>query len=85
MPSEDIPPDLLKSEKGKLHGQSVEETDLSSEDVPWAEVPKTTRLQDVDSGLVQLPIRYILLGGSIIALLLIILSVVLTVLIMRSC
>ena len=85
LPPEDIPPDLLRDEKGRLHGQSVEETDLPYEDVPRAEVPKTTRLQDVDSGHILVPIRYILLGVSLITVLLIILFVVLTILLMQSC
>ena len=49
---------------------------------PGGGLPEYTAMADIDRGMVRLPMRYVLIGLSVIALLLIVLSVLITVLIM---
>ena len=74
---EEVPPDLLGE-------QSAEETGLAAKDISPEGVPGYPASLDVDRGIVRLPIRYVLIGLSIIAFLLVALSVVITILIMRA-
>ena len=77
LPPEEVTPELLGE-------QSTEETGLAGDDIPREQLPHYTAMTDIDRGMVRLPIRYVLLGLSIIGLLLVSLSVVITILIMRS-
>ena len=74
---EQIPPDVLGE-------QSAEEAELAAEDIRRMGEPGYTASIDVDRRMVRLPLRYVLIGLSIIASLLVVLSVVITILIMRS-
>ncbi len=58
--------------------------DLASDDVSRGIVPEYTTNVGVNEGMVHLPVRYVIIGLSIITLLLVILAVALTILIMRS-
>ena len=78
LPPEEITPEMLNR-------QSVKETDVTEDDVMQKEVPGYTASAKIYGGMVRLPFRYVLLGLFTIALLLIVLSVVSTILIMRSC
>jgi len=78
--AEDIPQDVLGSKKGGQYRQPIDEVGSYPEDYSWEEEPQST-----DSGLIRIPVRYIWLGLSLIMLLLVTLSIVSTVLIMRSC
>ncbi len=64
--------------------QSTKETELANDDIPQERLSKYTAMTDTDKGMVRLPIRYVLLGLSVIGLLLVALSVVITILITRS-
>ena len=85
LPAEEVPPDLLTGRQERPYEQSFDKSDLSPEDVPEEALYQATRQREVNSGQVVLPIRYILLGGSAIALLLVIVAVLLTILVMKSC
>jgi hypothetical protein len=76
LPPKEVPSDLLGE-------QPADETELASGEIPREKLPEYTALADIDSGIVRLPIRYILFGLSIIAFLLVALSVLITILIMR--
>ena len=76
LPPEEVTPELLGE-------QSAEETKLASDDVPRKRLPYYAAMTDIDRGMVRLPIRYVVYGLAIIAVLLIALSVVITALIMR--
>ena len=78
LPPEEIPPEMPNA-------QSAKETDLATEDITHEDVPGYTAQINIDRGMVRLPFRYVLLGLFIIALLLVTLSVVSTILSMRSC
>ena len=82
--ADDVPGELLTGKKGESDQPSAEESDFLFEGIPRQKIPGTTRMQDVSGGLF-IPARYILLAGSSILLLLVIISVLSTVLIMRSC
>ena len=77
LPTEEVPPDLLDE-------HSAEETELASDDIRQERLPQYTAMIDMDRGMLHIPIRYVLFGLSIIALLLIVLSVVITILIVQS-
>ena len=77
LPLEEVPPDLLNE-------QSTEDIDLVAGHISRETVHKHATPLDIDRGIVRLPIRYVLLGLSIIAILLVIMSVLLTILIIRS-
>jgi len=85
LPPEDVPQDVITSKRERPSGWSADELGSSMNDVAEEDVYRTLRRRDADSGLVPLPVRYILLGGGLITLLLVILAVVSTILIMRSC
>ena len=74
---EQIPPEVLGE-------PSAEEAELAAEDIRRVGVPGYTASIDVDRSMVRLPLRYVLIGISIIASLLVVLSVLITILIMRS-
>jgi hypothetical protein len=73
LPPEEIPPDLLNE-----HPET--ETGMGTGDMPSGGGNIYTTL---DSGTVRLPFRYVIIGLSIIAFLLILSTVLLTILIMR--
>ncbi len=87
---------LQRMQKAKLYKQWVEKSGLSSEDIPpdfqgsknkeidREESYDGKRSQYGDSVLLRLRIKYIFLMGFLIAILLVALSVVSTILIMRS-
>ncbi len=77
LPPEEVTPDLLGE-------QPTKETGLAGDDIPREQLPYYTATTDIDRGMVRLPIRYVLIGLSIIGVLLVTLSVVITILIMRS-
>ena len=77
LPPEEVTPDLLGEEP-------TEETGLAGDDIPREQLPYYAAMADIDRGMVRLPIRYVLIGLSIIGVLLVTLSVVITILIMRS-
>ena len=68
-----------------LNRESAREADLAPDDITQEEVPGYTAPIKIDRGMVHLPFRYVLRGLFIMALLLVILSVVSTILIIRSC
>lgn len=82
---EDVPQGLQRPGKEGQYGQPADESVSFFEGVDGERVPGTARPPDVGRGLILLPVRYVLLGGGLMVLLLVILSVVLTVFIMRSC
>ncbi len=73
-----LPPEVLNRE-------SASAADLAPDDITQEEVPGYTAPIKIDKGMIRLPFRYVLRGLFIMALLLVILSVVSTILIMRSC
>ena len=77
LPPEEVTPELLGE-------QSTKEPGLAGDEVPSGQLPYYEARTDIDSGMVRLPIRFVLIGLSIIALLLVIVSVLLTILVMRS-
>ena len=77
LPPEEVPQDLQADKSADVYG------DMGN--IPEEEYYGTTRRQSFDSSLVTLPIRYVLLGISLVALLLVILAIVSTILIMRGC
>ena len=77
LPPEEITPELLGQ-------QSTKESRLAGDDIPREQLPYYTAMTDLDRGMMRLPIRYVLIGLSIIGVLLVTLSVVITILIMRS-
>jgi len=77
LPPEEVTPELLGE-------QFTKETGLAGDGIPREQLPYYTAMTDIDRGMVRLPIRYVLIGLSIIGVLLVTLSVVITILIMRS-
>ena len=73
LPPEEVPSELLGE-------QSAEEVDF---DISQRGIPGYTALIDVNGRMVRLPVRYVFLGLSIMALLLVALSIVVTILIVR--
>lgn len=71
LPSEAVPSDLS--------GEPSEE--VLSDDIPLEKVPQQTKRVAIDKGIVHLPVRYVVIMLSIIAVLLVTLSVVITILI----
>ncbi len=71
MPSEAVP--------SELSGEPSEEA--LSDDIPLERVPQQTKRVAIDKGIVHLPVRYVVIMLSIIAVLLVTLSVVITILI----
>ena len=82
---EEIPNDLQEGGKERLYKRSAHEFGLSSEDAQYDEIPEFTHRPGVDNVLLRLSVRYIFLGAVLITSLLVILAIVLTILIMRSC
>lgn len=76
LPPEEVPPELLG-------GHPAKET-ASAGDSLGEGSPEYAAMADIDRGVVRLPVRYVFIGLSVIALLLVVLSVLITVLIMRS-
>ena len=76
LPPEEVTPELLGEKPTK-------ETELAGDDIPREQLPYYTAMTDIDRGMVRLPIRYVVYGLAIIAVMLIALSVVVTVLIIR--
>ena len=78
----ELSPEQVPSEV--LGGQATDEADLAAEGIRPMGVPGYTASVDIDKGMIRLPLRYVLIGLSIFASLLVVLSVVITILIMRS-
>ncbi len=76
LPPEEVTPELLGE-------QPTDETPLAGDDLAKEHLPYYTAMTDIDRGMVRLPIRYVLIGLSVIALLIVALAVVITILIMR--
>ena len=78
---------LQRKKATRLYQQWVDKEGLPPEEIPHEETYETgtTRVQDIDRGLILLPVRFILLGGSLIALLLIMVAILSTILLMQSC
>jgi hypothetical protein len=74
LPPEEMPADMAgdQSERG---------TEATSDESPGGLVSERTTRISIDRGVVRLPVRYFLLGLSVIAILLVALSVVITILI----
>ena len=64
--------------------QISKENNSVPEDIAQEEIPGYSKLISINRGMIQLPLRYVLLGLLIITLLLVALSVVVTILIIRS-
>ena len=75
LPPEEVPPEVL----GGHHAKETE----SAGDGLGEGLPEYAAMADIDRGIVRLPLRYVLIGLSVIALLLVILAVLITVLIMQ--
>jgi len=82
--ADDVPDELVRREKAESDQPLDEESDFLFEEMPRQRISANTRWQGLSSG-IFIPTRYILLTGSTILLLLVIISVLSTVLIMRSC
>ncbi len=76
LPPEEVTPEMLGEKPTK-------ETGLASDDIPREQMPYYAAMTDIDRGMVRLPIRYVIFGLSIIAFLLVALSILITILIMR--
>ena len=76
LPPEEVTPELLGE-------QFTKETGLAGGGIPREQLPYYAAMTDIDRGMVRLPIRYVIFGLSIIAFLLVTLSVLITILIMR--
>lgn len=74
---EEIPSDLRDE-------QSAENTNLASDNIRRDQSPEYMTSIDEDRRMVRLPLRYVLIGLSIIISLLVLFSVVITILIMQS-
>ena len=81
LPQEDVPQEITSGKKER----QAEWSDAYAGDFAEEDRYRTARREDADSGLVPFPIRYILLGGGLITILLVVIAVLITVLIMRSC
>ena len=77
LPPEEVTPELLGE-------QFTKETGMAGDDIPREQLPYYTAMTDIDRGMVRFPIRYVFIGLSIIALMLVTVSVLITILIMRS-
>ena len=89
---QDVPPSaesVLRESRGNgraiLDGQTADESGLLGKEPPLKQDPKAMKPKDTNSVWLRLPTRYVLLGAILVSMLLVTLSVVLTVLIMRSC
>ena len=74
LPPEEVPPEFVG-------GHPAPE---GEDDNAGGGLPEYSAMADIDRGMVRLPMRYVLIGLAVIAVLLIVLSVLITVLIMRS-
>ena len=77
----ELPPEEVPSEL--LGGHPAKEAGLAGDGLGEG-LPEYAAMADIDRGIVRLPLRYVLIGLSVVALLLVVLSVLITVLIMRS-
>jgi len=80
----DVPGDMLRSEKGRLSEPDVDESDFTSEDESWEKVSKIVRPQSLGGRVLLVPTRYVWLTIFIILSLIVALSVVATILVLRS-
>ncbi|MFC1871317.1 hypothetical protein ACFLYF_02820 [Chloroflexota bacterium] len=76
LPPEEVPPELLGVHPARDTG--------AVGDSPGEGLHESGAMMDIDRGIVRLPLRYVLIGLSVIAVLLVVLSVLITVLAMRS-
>ena len=76
LPPEEVPLDVLEE-------QPIEEADLAGDEIQQQKILDYSALNDLDRGIIRLPIRYVLILVSTIVVLLVALSVVSTILIIR--
>jgi hypothetical protein len=76
LPQEEIPPELLNEHREKEAG-------VGAGDMPNEDARIYTTSVELDRGVVRLPFRYVIIGLSIIAFLLILSAVLITILIIR--
>ena len=74
LPPEEVPSDSPDE-------QSVKETGLANNNLPRERIPEYTATIGINRGMVHLPVRYVLLGLSVVVLLIVAFSVVTTVLV----
>jgi len=80
----DVPGDVLESKKERLSEQAIEDSDFSSEDLAGEGVHRIIRPQNLGGRVLLVPTRYVWLAIFIVVSLIVALSVVLTILVMRS-
>jgi hypothetical protein len=86
--TEDIPDELTPAGNRGQSYPSTDDSELSYEsydDFPQEGIYQSIRMPEVPRGHIVIPVRYVMLAGSAVLLLLVIVSVLSTVLIMRSC
>lgn len=83
--TEDIPDELTPAGKRGRGYPSTDDTELPYDDFPQESIYQSIKTTNVPRGHIIIPLRYLVLTGSVVLLLLVIVSVLLTVLIMRSC
>ncbi|MFC1894111.1 hypothetical protein ACFLYR_08915 [Chloroflexota bacterium] len=76
LPPEEVTPELLGEKPTK-------EAEFAGDDITREQLSFDTAMTHIDRGMVRLPIRYVVYGLAVIAVLLIALSVIVTVLIIR--
>lgn len=76
MPEEEVPLDLRK--------ERPQEEDLTISTIRQEKVYNSTTPISIELGMVSLPLKYVLLGISIIAIQLVFLSIISTILVMLS-
>ena len=82
LPPEEVPLDLQRYQKKRAYQHSANELGAPLEDVQDDEGYTTGYSH---SRMVNIPIRYLFLGLGLLALLLVVLAIVSTILVMRSC
>lgn len=75
---EEIPADVFKNQSG-------DRAHLAPDDIDDEDIPGYSESVDINRGMIRLSMRHVMIALSIIAFLLVTLSVVFTILIMRSC
>lgn len=76
LPEEEVPPDLLK--------ERAQKEDLTLHPIEQEKSFNSTIPISIDRGMVSLPLKYVLLGVSIITLQLVLLSIISTILAISS-
>jgi len=76
LPEEEVPTDFRK--------ERLQEEDLTLRPIGQERAYKSTTPISIDRGMVSLPLKYVLLGVSVITLQLVLLSILSTIIIMQS-